>query len=95
MVAEMDLEAVRAAGGASGAIRGMNQYSREEIGRKTWLFVRRCMQDPELRAKNNPYSQRIGEQILEAKKKAKTQASTTEDFETFGDVVMGQIMGNG
>ena len=46
-------------------------------------------------AKNNPYSQRIGEQILEAKKKAKTQASTTEDFETFGDVVMGQIMGNG
>ena len=51
MVAEMDLEAVRAAGGASGAIRGMNQYSREEIGRKTWLFVRRCMQDPELRAK--------------------------------------------
>ena len=38
-------------GGAELAIAAMDEYSRAEIGRKTYRFVRRCMQDPELRAK--------------------------------------------
>lgn len=38
-------------GGAELAIVAMDEYSRAEIGRKTYRFVRRCMQNPELRAK--------------------------------------------
>ena len=38
-------------GGAELAVAAMDEYSRAEIGRKTYRFVRRCMQDPELRAK--------------------------------------------
>lgn len=37
--------------GGEAAIAAMDEYSRAEIGRKTYLFVRRCMQDPELRAR--------------------------------------------
>lgn len=39
----------RTGGGA--AIAAMDEYSRAEIGRKTYRFVRRCMRDPELRAR--------------------------------------------
>ena len=37
--------------GAEAAIAAMDEYSRAEIGRKTYNFVRRCMRNPELRAK--------------------------------------------
>lgn len=37
--------------GGEDAIAAMDEYSRAEIGRKTYRFVRRCMQDPELRAR--------------------------------------------
>lgn len=39
-------------GGGELTIAAMDEYSRTEIGRKTYRFVRRCMRDPELRAKN-------------------------------------------
>lgn len=35
--------------GAEATIAAMDKYSRAEIGRKTYRFVRRCMQDPVLR----------------------------------------------
>ena len=35
--------------GAEAAIAAMDEYSRAEIGRKTYNFVRRCMRDPALR----------------------------------------------
>lgn len=38
-------------GGAELTIAAMDQYSRAEIGRKTYRFVRECMRDPVLRAK--------------------------------------------
>lgn len=38
-------------GGGELTIAAMDEYSRAEIGRKTYRFVRRCMRDPELRAK--------------------------------------------
>ena len=38
-------------GGGELTIAAMDKYSRLEIGRKTYRFVRRCMRDPELRAK--------------------------------------------
>lgn len=38
-------------GGGELTIAAMDEYSRLEIGRKTYNFVRRCMQNPELRAK--------------------------------------------
>lgn len=34
--------------GGEAAIAAMDEYSRAEIGRKTYRFFRRCMQDPEL-----------------------------------------------
>lgn len=37
--------------GGEATIAAMDEYSRAEIGRKTYRFVRRCMQDPELRAR--------------------------------------------
>lgn len=37
--------------GGEAAIAAMDEYSRAEIGRKTYRFVRRCIQDPELRAR--------------------------------------------
>lgn len=37
--------------GAEAAIAAMDEHSRAEIGRKTYRFVRRCMQNPELREK--------------------------------------------
>ena len=37
--------------GGEAAIAAMDEYRRAEIGRKTYRFVRRCMQDPELRAR--------------------------------------------
>lgn len=37
--------------GGEATIAAMDEYSRAEIGRKTYRFVRRCMRDPELRAK--------------------------------------------
>lgn len=36
--------------GGEATIAAMDEYSRAEIGRKTYRFVRRCMQDPVLRA---------------------------------------------
>jgi hypothetical protein len=38
-------------GGGELTIAAMDEYSRAEIGRKTYRFVRRCMRDPVLRAK--------------------------------------------
>lgn len=38
-------------GGGELTIAAMDEYSRLEIGRKTLMFVKRCMRDPELRAK--------------------------------------------
>ena len=38
-------------GGGELTIAAMDEYSRLEIGRKTYRFVRRCMRDPVLRAK--------------------------------------------
>lgn len=38
-------------GGGELTIDAMDEYSRAEIGRKTYRFVRRCMRDPVLRAK--------------------------------------------
>lgn len=38
-------------GGGELTIAAMDEYSRTEIGRKTYRFVRRCMRDPELRAR--------------------------------------------
>lgn len=35
--------------GAEATIAAMDEYSRAEIGRKTYNFVRRCMRDPALR----------------------------------------------
>lgn len=35
--------------GGEATIAAMDEYSRAEIGRKTYRFVRRCMQDPVLR----------------------------------------------
>lgn len=32
-------------------LSGLDEDSRLEIGRRTYRFVRRCMQDPELRAR--------------------------------------------
>ena len=37
--------------GGEATIAAMDEYSRAGIGRKTYRFVRRCMQDPELRAR--------------------------------------------
>lgn len=37
--------------GGEATIAAMDEYSRAEIGRKTYRFVRQCMRDPELRAK--------------------------------------------
>ena len=37
--------------GGEATIAAMDEYSRTEIGRKTYCFVRRCMRDPVLRAK--------------------------------------------
>ena len=36
-------------GGAELTIAAMDKYARSEIGRKTYLFVRRMMQNPEYR----------------------------------------------
>lgn len=36
--------------GGEATIAAMDEYSRAEIGRKTYRFVRRCMKDPILRA---------------------------------------------
>ena len=41
----------RTESGGEATIAAMDEYSRAEIGRKTYRFVRRCMQNPELRAK--------------------------------------------
>lgn len=41
----------RLAVGGEAAIAAMDQYSRTEIGRKTYNFVRRCMRDPALKAR--------------------------------------------
>ena len=37
-------------GGGELALEAMDEYSRMEIGRKTYNFVRRVMRNPELRA---------------------------------------------
>ena len=37
-------------GGGELTISAMEPYERKEIGRKTLCFVRRCMQNPDLRA---------------------------------------------
>lgn len=38
-------------GGGELTLAAMDEYSRLELGRKTLMFVKRCMRDPELRAK--------------------------------------------
>lgn len=47
----MDELKVQTAVGGEAAIAAMDQYSRMEIGRKTYNFVRRCMRDPALKAR--------------------------------------------
>lgn len=49
MAEEVVIETAQVGGEAT--VAAMDQYSRLEIGRKTYNFVRRCMRDPELRAK--------------------------------------------
>lgn len=43
--------AAEVVGGGELTIAAMDEYSRAEIGRKTYRFVRQCMKDPELRAR--------------------------------------------
>lgn len=38
-------------GGGELTIAAMGKYGRLSIGRRTYLFARRCMRNPELRAK--------------------------------------------
>lgn len=45
------IQTVAAREGGEATIAAMDEYSRAEIGRKTYRFVRRCMQNPELREK--------------------------------------------
>lgn len=47
----MDNIEVQTAVGGEAAIAAMDPYSRTEIGRKTYNFVRRCMRDPVLKAR--------------------------------------------
>lgn len=54
-------------GGAELAIAAMDEYSRAEIGRKTYRFVRRCMQNPELRAKIQARAAQLREERNTAK----------------------------
>lgn len=44
------IQTVAAREGGEVTIAAMDEYSRAEIGRKTYRFVRRCMKDPALRA---------------------------------------------
>lgn len=44
------IQTVAAREGGEATIAAMDEYSRAEIGRKTYRFVRRCMKDPALRA---------------------------------------------
>jgi len=48
--------------GGEATIAAMDEYSRIEIGRKTYRFVRRCMQDPELKARIQARAAEIREQ---------------------------------
>ena len=48
--------------GGEANIAAMDEYSRIEIGRKTYRFVRRCMQDPELKARIQARAAEIREQ---------------------------------
>ena len=45
-----NIEIIAGNAGGEATIAAMDEYSRAEIGRKTYRFVRRCMQDPVLRA---------------------------------------------
>ena len=64
------------AGGAGGeaAIEAMDPDSRVEIGRKTYRFVRRVMQDPELREK---IKARAAEIRAETEKEIRTEIATS------------------
>lgn len=46
----MEIQTHSSEPGGEATIAAMDQYSRQEIGRKTYNFVRRCMRDPVLRA---------------------------------------------
>lgn len=58
------VQAVPGRAGGEAAIAAMDEYSRAEIGRKTYRFVRRCMQDPELRARIQARAAQLREEGL-------------------------------
>lgn len=50
IMSQSTIQEIRAAGGGALTISAMDEYSRLEIGRKTYDFVRRLMQNPEYKA---------------------------------------------
>lgn len=48
-MANENIEIISANEGGEATIAAMNEYSRQEIGRKTFLFVRHLMRDPDIR----------------------------------------------
>ena len=50
-MADMKIYAAGLQGGGELTIAAMDEYSRAEVGRKTYNFVRRCLRDPVLREK--------------------------------------------
>ena len=50
-------------GGGELTIAAMDEYSRTNIGQSTYRFVRRCMRDPELRARIKARAAEIREGI--------------------------------
>ena len=62
MAQDVYIESAVPAGGGELTIAAMDEYSRLEIGRKTYRFVRRVMQDPVLREKIQKRAAEIREQ---------------------------------
>lgn len=50
-MATVEMQKLSPEPGGEATIAAMDEYSRTEIGRKTYCFVRRCMRDPVLRAR--------------------------------------------
>lgn len=53
-------------GGGELAIAAMDKYSRRNIGRRTYRFVRQCMRDPVLREKIKARAAEIREEEVRA-----------------------------
>ena len=69
-------------GGGELTIAAMDKYSRLEIGRKTYRFVRRCMRDPELRAKIKARA---------AELRAEAEANTYDDYNPYEEEAIGAL----